>query len=140
MILMNKIDSLKLFIKAHVYNDSLLVSTSEQMSKLSIKWKHMLGNQTGWDRKQCDQGVEIRLSKPVTSMLSHTICQWGQLGIYFLTTIFRVYFIAFSKILKNAIPRPKQEGQPSGTDQVLEWPNPTILGFVFTLEEPYLSC
>lgn len=47
MILMNKIDSLKLFIKAHVCNDSLLVSTSEQMSKLSIKWKHMLGNQTG---------------------------------------------------------------------------------------------
>lgn len=41
MILMNKIDFLKLFIKAHVCHDSILVSTSEQISLLSIKWKHV---------------------------------------------------------------------------------------------------
>lgn len=37
MILMNKIDFLKLFIKKHIYNESILVSTSEQISKLSLK-------------------------------------------------------------------------------------------------------
>lgn len=37
MILMNKIDFLKLFIKAHIYNDSILVSVSEQISMLSVK-------------------------------------------------------------------------------------------------------
>lgn len=28
----------------------------------------------------------------------------------------------------------KWENQPSNTDQVLEWPNPAMLGFVFTME------
>ena len=47
MILMNKIDFLKLFIKAHICNDSILVSTSEKISKLSRKWKHVSGTWTG---------------------------------------------------------------------------------------------
>lgn len=37
MILMNKIDFLKLFIKACVYNDSILVSMSEQIFKAEHK-------------------------------------------------------------------------------------------------------
>lgn len=47
MILMNKIDFLKLFIKAHVCNDSILVSTSEEISELSRKWEHVPGDWTG---------------------------------------------------------------------------------------------
>lgn len=41
---MNKIDFLNLFIKAHIYNDSILVVTSGPISKLSVKWKREPGH------------------------------------------------------------------------------------------------